>query len=302
DRPSPYPDYVPGLEHPPSPDYVPGPEEPEQAPLSPDYPLLDDASPTALSPGYVAESDSEEDPEEDPVEYPADRGVDDDDDKEDEEEEEEEHLAPVDSTALLVVDPVSSDEDTEALETDEFAPTPPKSPRLRRVGISVRPQTLMAESAEALIIEYAAAPKPPSLPPSPLTPLSSLLPQIPSPPLPLPSPPTHTSPTYDDAPLGYRAVGIRLRAASPSTHHPSEIPSPPLLLPSTSHRDDIPKVDMPLRKRARFTTPAFGFEVEESSAVVAARQPGLDVATVDATYGRPMSREVGYGIEDVWDD
>ncbi|GJS35582.1 hypothetical protein Tco_0533964 [Tanacetum coccineum] len=30
--------------------------------------------------------------------------------------------------------------------------------------------------------------------------------------------------------------------------------------------------------------------------------PGLDVATVDATRGRPMSREVVYGIKDVWDD
>ncbi|GKB22779.1 hypothetical protein Tco_0862180 [Tanacetum coccineum] len=80
----PSPDYVPGPEHPPSPDYVPGPEEPEQAPLSPDYvpepeypeylvpsdaeapmedqPLPYDASPTALSLGYVTDSDPEEDP------------------------------------------------------------------------------------------------------------------------------------------------------------------------------------------------------------------------------------------------
>ncbi|GJX22408.1 hypothetical protein Tco_0226853 [Tanacetum coccineum] len=78
------PDYVSGPEHPPSLDYVPGPEEPEQAPLSLDYvpepeypeylPLSDAeapmedhplpyyASPTALSSGYVADSDSEEDP------------------------------------------------------------------------------------------------------------------------------------------------------------------------------------------------------------------------------------------------
>ncbi|GJU95343.1 hypothetical protein Tco_1320099 [Tanacetum coccineum] len=81
------------------------------------------------------------------------------------------------------------------------------------------------------------------------------------------------------------------------------IPSPPLLLSSTSHRDDIPEADMPLWKRARFTAPAFGFEVGESSAAAAAaRQPRLDVATVDATPGCPMSREVGYWIEDVWDD
>ncbi|GJR03837.1 hypothetical protein Tco_0526821 [Tanacetum coccineum] len=35
-------------------------------------PLPDDASPTPLSPGYVADSDSEKDPKEDPEEDPAD--------------------------------------------------------------------------------------------------------------------------------------------------------------------------------------------------------------------------------------
>ncbi|GKG38168.1 hypothetical protein Tco_0457391, partial [Tanacetum coccineum] len=85
------------------------------------------------------------------------------------------------------------------------------------------------------------------------------------------------------------AAGIRLRAASPSTYHPSEIASPPLLLPSTSHRDDTPEADMPLRKRARFTASASGFEVGESSAAAAARQPVLDVATVDATPGHLVS-------------
>ncbi|GJW65956.1 hypothetical protein Tco_0117840 [Tanacetum coccineum] len=44
------------------------------------------------------------------------------------------------------------------------------------------------------------------------------------------------------------------------------------------------------------------FEVGESSAVAAAREPRLDVTTVDATPGRHMSREIGYGIEYVWDD
>nr|GEW03144.1 RNA-directed DNA polymerase, eukaryota [Tanacetum cinerariifolium] len=112
---------------------------------------------------------------------------------------------------------------------------------------------------------------------------------IPSPPLPLPSP-THTSPTYAEAPLGYRAAGIQLRAASPS-----------LLLPYTTYRDDIHEEYMSLQKRARFTASTSEFEVRESSAA-AARQPGLDVVTVDATLGRPMSREIGYGIEDVWDD
>ncbi|GKA19830.1 hypothetical protein Tco_0699745 [Tanacetum coccineum] len=79
----------------------------------------------ALSPGYVANSDPEEDPEEDleedPAEYPIDGGNDDDDDDDDDkddEEEEEEHLAPTDSTALHIVDLVSSAEDIEEFKTD----------------------------------------------------------------------------------------------------------------------------------------------------------------------------------------
>ncbi|GJV57519.1 hypothetical protein Tco_1458524 [Tanacetum coccineum] len=183
----PSPDYVPGPEHPPAPDYVPGPEYPkylvpsaDEVPIE-DQPLPVDASPTALSPGYVADFDpSEEDPEgnpeEDPAEYLADRGDNDDDDGDEdneEDEEEDEHLAPADSTTLSAIDPVPLAEDTEAFETDESAPTPPRSPRLRRAKIYIT---------------------------SPL--------------LPLPSPPTHTSPTYDEAPLGYRAAMIRSRAAS----------------------------------------------------------------------------------------
>ncbi|GJZ96591.1 hypothetical protein Tco_0668925 [Tanacetum coccineum] len=59
-------------------------------------------------------------------------------------------------------------------------------------------------------------------PPSPLTPLSLPLPQIPSPPL--PASPTHS--------LGYRAAMIRLRAESPSTSYPLPLPSP-IVLPYT---------------------------------------------------------------------
>nr|GFD63677.1 hypothetical protein [Tanacetum cinerariifolium] len=47
-----------------------------------DQPLPADASPTALSPGYVVDFDlekDEKDPKEDPAYYPADRGNNDDD-------------------------------------------------------------------------------------------------------------------------------------------------------------------------------------------------------------------------------
>ncbi|GKA07743.1 reverse transcriptase domain-containing protein [Tanacetum coccineum] len=40
---------------------------------------------------------------------------------------------------------------------------------------------------------------------------------------------------------------------------------------------------MPLQKRAHFTAPTGRFEVKESSTAIAARQPRLDVATMDAT-------------------
>ncbi|GJS83537.1 hypothetical protein Tco_0750078 [Tanacetum coccineum] len=170
----PSPDYVPGPEHPASPDYVPGPEHPpspieipfvpepeypeylvpseDEAPME-DQPLPADASPVALSPGYVPDSDPEEDPEEDSEEehadYPADGGdgdnepfdddtddddADDDDEEpfedEEDDEEEEEHLAPADSPVIPVVDPVPLAGDTEAFETDESAPTP-RPPQIR---------------------------------------------------------------------------------------------------------------------------------------------------------------------------
>ncbi|GKE48699.1 hypothetical protein Tco_1479957, partial [Tanacetum coccineum] len=60
--------------------------------------------------------------------------------------------------------------------------------RLCRARISIRPHTPPSPSTKERIAEYAAAPTPPSPPPSPFLPLSSPLPLIPSPPLALPSP------------------------------------------------------------------------------------------------------------------
>ncbi|GKE81601.1 hypothetical protein Tco_1551601, partial [Tanacetum coccineum] len=275
------PNYVPGPEHPPSPvdvSYVSEPEYPEylvpsdaEAPLE-DQPLPADASPTALSPGHVPDSDLKEDPVEDHTDYPADRGDgddepfeyddDDDDDTDDEDEEpfededddeEEEHLAPADSSATPIVNLVPSAGDTKAFETDESAPTPrspqTKAPfaqaRLCRARKTVRLEPPMSASMEARIAEHAVVPTPP-LP-------------VASPPLLLPSPLT-TSLTNAGEPLGYRAARIRMRAASP-----------PLLLPSTSHRTDILEAEMPPRKRAYLTTPALKLEIGESSLAGVAR-------------------------------
>nr|GFB21748.1 hypothetical protein [Tanacetum cinerariifolium] len=53
----------------------------------------------------------------------------------------------------------------------------------------------------------------------------------------------------------------------------------PLLLPSTSCREGIPEANMPLWKKARFTTPTGRYKVGESSVAAAARQirPALTI-------------------------
>ncbi|GKA21573.1 reverse transcriptase domain-containing protein, partial [Tanacetum coccineum] len=330
---------------PPSPDYVPGLEEPEQAPPLPVYvpyvpepaypefmppedevlpaeekPLPAALLPTADLPGYVPELGPEEDPEEDddedpkkdPADYLADGGDDGDDDDESsdddedddvdikEDEEEEEHLAPADSTAVALpaVDHTPSAEETEPFKTNESAATPPPHPVVRLLAI-------------------------PTLPPSLLSPWSSPLARIPSPPLPLilsPLPvssPPPASPTY---PLGYKAAMIRLRAEAPSTSHsppphiilshtradtpPSGTPpllpmplptsSPSLLLPSADHGADRHEVCLPPRKRLCF---GFGprYEVRESSSAAGARQ----TRGFRADYGfvATMNREIRHDLE-----
>ncbi|GJY93502.1 reverse transcriptase domain-containing protein [Tanacetum coccineum] len=111
---------------------------------------------------------------------------------------------------------------------------------------------------EAYITEVASAPTPPLPPPS-------FLPTLIRPP--------HT-----------RAAMAQRRAATPSTYH-SLLPArtPPLLpiplpAPSTSRRADIPKADTPPRKRLLHTAPILRFEVGESFAAAAARQPGSTMA------------------------
>nr|GEY27889.1 putative reverse transcriptase domain-containing protein [Tanacetum cinerariifolium] len=246
-----------------SPDYLPEPKYPEylvpsdaKVPIE-DQPLPDDALPTALSLRFVADSDLEEDLEEDPKKNLVDEGHDDDDessDDNDDDDEEEEQEASEDDDKEEEVHPALADSSDVPINN----PVP------------------SAWDTKAFETDESA----PTPVPSPRHRTARIY--IPSPPLPLPSPPT-TSPIYAEAPLGYRAAGIRLRPASPSTHHPSEIPSPPMLLPSTSLIDDTLEADMLLQKRARFTAPAFGFEVRESLAAAAARQLILDVSIMDAT-------------------
>ncbi|GKE83208.1 hypothetical protein Tco_1553208, partial [Tanacetum coccineum] len=153
---------------------------------------------------------------------------------------------------------IDTAEETKQFEIDEFAATPPPPPAYRTTSrMFVRSQAPIPFPSDAEVARLLALP---TLPPSPLTLLSSPLPQI---------PPPRTSPTYAQAPQGCRAA--MMRAA------PSPTPSPPLLLPSTAHKADIPEADIPPRKRLLLTAPTFRFEVWESSAA-AARQSGSTVA------------------------
>ncbi|GKB85799.1 hypothetical protein Tco_0958071, partial [Tanacetum coccineum] len=311
----PYTYVVAAFQAPPSPDYAPGPE----------YPPSPDFIPELVYPEFMPPEDEEdseeddEDPKEDPADYPADGGDDGDDedessdDDEDEDvdiegdEEEVEHPAPADSiaVALLAVDHAPSAEETEPFETDESAATPPPHPAYRvtaRISIRYEPPTPFWSDIE--VARLLAIPTPP---PSPLSPWSSPLPQIPSPPLPVSSPVPVISPSPPASPmhpLGYRAAMIRLRAEAPSTSHslpltppiilshtksdapssgtPPLLPiplltsSPPLHLLSTDRRANRPEVTLPPQKRLGITAPT-------------ARPPGGALMTDDTELGRWMT-------------
>ncbi|GJT29507.1 hypothetical protein Tco_0909782 [Tanacetum coccineum] len=255
---------------PPSPDYIPGSleacaTEDEILPAK-EQPLPAAASPTADSPGYVPESDPEEepeeddeDPEEDPADYPADR------DDDDEEEEEEEPFGD------------DADDEDEDEDEDEEHPAPadffpPVHRMTARISIRDEPSISLPPREEVERLLALTTP-----PPSPLTPLSSPLPHIPSPPFPA-SPPASVLPA-----------------------------SPPLQLLSSDHRTDRPEITLPPRKRLGIDLGP-RYEIGESSAVAATRPVrgrradyGF-VGTMDTEIRRWRAKEVGYGIRDVWID
>nr|GFB75630.1 hypothetical protein [Tanacetum cinerariifolium] len=111
--------------------------------------------------------------DEDPKEDPSEEYEPEDDDEDPEEDPNEEHEPPS-----------KGSDETEPFEEDKTAVTPPP-PRHRGARISVRPQTPMAASTQALINAFAAG----------------------SPPFPL----SLTNPAHDQAPLGHRTVMIRMR-------------------------------------------------------------------------------------------
>nr|GEW01726.1 hypothetical protein [Tanacetum cinerariifolium] len=253
-------DYVPGPEHLLSPDYMPGPKHP---PSPVEIPYVPESE-------YLAPSDDEEPLEDQPLpadaspiaaspNYVADFDLEE-DPNEDLEDDQADYLADGGDAG-----------DTKVLEADEptHAPGLPilihlSQTHLRRARKTVRPEPPMSTSMEVCIARHAALPLPPLL--------------VPSLPLPLPSP-LSTRLTNTGAPLGYRATRIRMRA----------------LLPSIFRKTDIPEADMPPRKWALLTTPTLRFEIEESSAAGAARQPG----PIEFDLRRYRVEQAGYGITDI---
>ncbi|GJW12944.1 hypothetical protein Tco_1578771 [Tanacetum coccineum] len=184
-------------------------------------------------------------------------------------------------------------------------------------------------SISSVVARLLAISTPPSLP---LSPWSSPLPQIPSPPLPpilsplppplpqIPSPPLPVSspvlvlspspPASSIRPLDYRATMIRLRVKATSTSHSLPLPppiilshtrpdapssgTPPLHLLSTNRKGDRPEVTLPPRKRLGI---ALGprYEIRESSFAAAARPAG----GLRANYGfvTTMDREIRHDLE-----
>ncbi|GJZ78952.1 putative reverse transcriptase domain-containing protein [Tanacetum coccineum] len=134
--------------------------------------------------------------------------------------------------------------------------------------------------------------------------------------------PLPASPTY---PLGYRVAMIRLRAKSPSTSHPLQLPSP-IILPYTRASVAMMRAAAPstyiLASRSEtppsgtppFLTYTFTYSITTfasslyylSSDPTARPTRGFRadygfVGTLDDEIRRGPEREVGYGITDTWD-
>nr|GFA57866.1 hypothetical protein [Tanacetum cinerariifolium] len=273
----PLPDYIPGPEAPPLPDYIPGPEYPEYLPPADDMlpakeqPLPTVVSPTAESPGYITESEPKMEPEKndgddeksegDSIDYPTSKNDADDDgddlseddaddeveeESSDSEEEEEEHLAPI-VPALAQYSFVSESDETEPFEEGETAATPPPFGYRIAARISVQPHILMPFRTESEVERLLAIPTPPL---SLVSLTSYTLPPLLTP-----------FPIYNPLPT--------LSFPLPSS------------IPSTSGSESIPEADIPLQKRARFTTPTSRYEIGESSIRQNIEHAQRDVAPED---------------------
>nr|GEV17212.1 hypothetical protein [Tanacetum cinerariifolium] len=292
------PDYIPGPEEPQTPpapqdeyehelmfiqphdpDYVPEPRYPGYIPLEDEHVLPAEEQPlptidshTAESPGYVADSDPEEDPEEHEYDETEDG-------PEDEEEEDEEHLASANFAIVIpTVEIVSPPEGTEPV-----IPLPSTDTTTTRAKITVRLQAVISLPLKAEVERLLAMP---TLPPSPLTSLS---------------PPS----------VGERLARCTAPSACPSPPPAlidavtTALPSPPLpppiyISPPVDRKDDVPKTEIPTRKRLCLSTLGSRYEVGESFTSRSTGGRGIDygfVSTVDVKARRQGIGEVGYGVE-----
>nr|GEV09987.1 reverse transcriptase domain-containing protein [Tanacetum cinerariifolium] len=228
-------------------DFVSEPIYPEYIPLEDEHilstkeqPLPPVVSPTAESPGYVAESDPAGDPEEyeddetedGPVDYPIDGGDDrdhddgdssrDDADNEDEdeegEEEKEEHLAPADFIVVIPIDKLVALSDG----TEPVIPPPSTDTATTGARITIRLHAAISLPPEAEVERLLAMPTP------------------------SPSPLTSLSPPF----IGERLARCTAPAALPSP----PLPPPLYMPPPIDRRDDIPELEMLPRKRLCLST------------------------------------------------
>nr|GFA66747.1 hypothetical protein [Tanacetum cinerariifolium] len=228
-----------------------------------EQPLPAAVSPTTESPKYITESEPEMEPEEndgddeksegDSIDYPTSGGDNDanddgddlsEDDANDEDEEESSDSEEEEEEHLALTIPASAL--YKPFEEGETAATPPPFGYHVAARISVQPHILMTFCSESEVERLLA---------------------IPTPPLSLVSPTSYPLPPF--------LMPLPIFNPLPTSSFPL-----PSSIPSTSGSESIPKVDIPLRKRTRFTTPTSRYEIGESSIAAAARQirPTLTIA------------------------
>ncbi|GKE28846.1 hypothetical protein Tco_1444230 [Tanacetum coccineum] len=254
--------------------YAPKPEHPEHHVPSDDdsqaedQPYAKDASLTAESPGYIADSDpTEDDTDTDSIDYYDEPGTDDEDEDEDPEEDPSNEHEPENEGAKEDESFEDSDE-TEPFEENKTAatPPPPRSPQTRfpfsqtclcKARKTIRLEPPMPASIEAHIAEHMVAP-------------------IPS-----------TSPTYDQVPLGHRATMIRMRDNIPEEDMP---PQRRFVLTAPPTRCDVVESSVVAVARAPRGQHDFVDAIEVGQGLI--RSLGYDVQTIARAADRV--EDVGY--------
>nr|GFC22488.1 hypothetical protein [Tanacetum cinerariifolium] len=232
----PSPDYIPGPEAPPSPDYIPGPEYPEYLPPA------DDMLPTEEQPLLAAVSPTAKLPgyitELEPEMEPEENDVDDEKsegDSIDYPTSEGDNDADDNGDNFLEDD--ANNEDEEESSDSETAATPPPFGYRIAARISVQPHLLMPFHSELEVERLLAIPTPPL---SSVSLTSNTLPPLLTP-----------FPIYTPLPTSLFLL--------------------PSSIPSSSGSESIPEADIPLQKRACFTTPTSRYKIGESFVSAAAR-------------------------------